>query len=77
MRLPRLRVSNDTLVRYIAFVGAFAAVLAQADDLSNPRYWMAALAAGCTALLALMRAPNTTVAPAPNEQRPGIGGQRG
>lgn len=72
--MSRPHISNDTLLKLITFVGAFSAVLAQANDLTDPRYWLAALAAGCGAVLALMRAPNTTPS---NQQRPPIGGGRG
>ena len=50
--------SNDLAVKLLAFVGAFCAVVAQADAVPDLiRYLAAAIAAGASAVLALSRQP--------------------
>ena len=71
--MGRFRISGDMAVKGLAGVGTFAGILAQADDLTDPRYYLAALAGACGAILALSRAPNTSS----NNPRPPPGGARG
>lgn len=68
--MDRFRLSNDTQVKILAFIGAACAVLAQAEAFSvEIRYGSAALSAGCGAVLALTRSPG--------QQKPPEGGGRG
>ena len=61
------------MVKCLAFTGAACAVIAQAEAVPDLlRYGAAALAAGCSAVLALTRAPGQ----APPPERP-LGGGRG
>lgn len=51
-------MSEPVQVKVLAFVGAFCAVIAQSEAVPDLiRYVSAALAAGCSAVLALTRAP--------------------
>lgn len=62
--MGRFRISNDAGVRILAFVGAFCAVIAQAEAVPDLlRYAAAAIAAGCSAVLALTRAPGQAKPP--------------
>lgn len=66
----RFRLSNDTQVKLLAFIGAACAVVAQAESFPvEIRYSAAALAAGCSAVLALTRSPG--------QPRPPEGDHRG
>lgn len=50
--------SNDTAVKLLAFTGAACAVIAQSEAVPDIlRYGAAAIAAGCSAVLALTRSP--------------------
>lgn len=61
---------NDTQVKLLAFVGAACAVIAQSEAVPDlVRYIAAAIAAGCSAVLALSRQPG--------QPRPPLGGGRG
>jgi hypothetical protein len=52
----RFRIGNDLAVKLLAFVGAACAVIAQAEAVPDIlRYAAAAIAAGCSAVLALTR----------------------
>ena len=56
--MGRFRISQDLIVKILAFVGAACAVIAQAEAVPDLfRYGAAAMAAGCSAVLALTRAP--------------------
>lgn len=56
--------SNDLTVKLLAFVGAFCAVIAQSDAVPDLlRYGAAAIAAGCSAVLALTRSPGQVKPP--------------
>lgn len=56
--MTRFRISQDTLVKCLAFTGAASAVIAQSEAVPDLyRYAAAALAAGCSAVLALTRSP--------------------
>jgi hypothetical protein len=67
----RFRISQDTIVKWLAFVGAACAVIAQAEAVPDLfRYGAAAMAAGCSAVLALTRSPGQSP-PGP------FGGSRG
>ena len=70
--MTRFRMPGDFAVKCLAGIGAFAGVLSQADDLTDPRYYLAAIGTACGAVLALTRAPNTSS----SQPRPPIGGQR-
>lgn len=59
---------NDLAVRALTFIGASTAVLAQSQDLYDPKTWAGAIAAGCGGVLALMRVPG-------GERRPPFGGR--
>lgn len=68
--MGRFKISNDAGVRILAFLGAACAVIAQSEAVPDlARYAAAAIAAGCSAVLALTRAPNTA------PPRPPTGGQ--
>lgn len=55
---------NDVIVKLLAFVGAACAVIAQAESFPDiVRYGAAAIAAGCSAVLALSRSPGQTRPP--------------
>jgi hypothetical protein len=63
------RLPHGTGIKLLAFTGAACAVLAQAEAVPDIlRYAAAAIAAGCSAVLALTRAPS---------QSGPFGGQRG
>ena len=66
----RASAVNDMSVRLLTFFGAMAAVLAQSNDLYDPKTWAGAIAAGCGGVLALMRVPGQPPA------RPPFGGPR-
>ena len=67
--MGKFRIKHDIGVRILAFTGAACAVLAQAEAVPDIlRYAAAAIAAGCSAVLALTRAPS---------QSGPFGGQRG
>jgi hypothetical protein len=58
LSVARLRLSNDTIVKLLAFIGAACSVIAQAEAVPDLlRYAAAAIAAGCAAVLALTRSP--------------------
>ncbi len=66
-------VANDVIVKLLAFTGAACAVIAQSEAVPDLiRYAAAAIAAGCSAVLALSRQTGQTGQP-----RPPFGGQRG
>jgi hypothetical protein len=51
-------LSGDQIVKILAFVGAACAVIAQSESVPDLyRYAAAAIAAGCSAVLALSRSP--------------------
>ena len=57
-RRDRWGLSADQVVKVLAFVGAACAVIAQSEAVPDLlRYCAAALAAGCSAVLALSRSP--------------------
>ena len=61
---------NDTIVIWLAFIGAALAVVAQSEAAPPTlKLGAAAIAAGCSAALALLRSPG--------QPRPPEGGQRG
>jgi hypothetical protein len=63
--------SQDLVVKILAFIGAACAVIAQSEAVPDLfRYGAAAIAAGCSAVLALSRQPGQ------DGSRP-IGGGRG
>jgi hypothetical protein len=56
--VDRFKISNDSQVKLLAFVGAACAVIAQSEAIPDLiRYVAAAIAAGCSAVLALTRSP--------------------
>ena len=56
--MGRFRISNDLAIKLLAFTGAACSVIAQSDAVPDLlRYAAAALAAGCSAVLALSRSP--------------------
>lgn len=62
--MSRFRVSQDLVVKVLAFAGAACAVIAQSEAVPDLfRYGAAAIAAGCSAVLALTRAPGQTDRP--------------
>ena len=67
-------MSQDTLVKVLAFIGAACAVLAQAEAVPDLyRYVAAAVAAGCSAVLALSRPPGPRPTEPPTPPREGRG----
>lgn len=62
--MARFHISNDLAVKLLAFTGAFCAVIAQSDAVPDLlRYAAAAVAAGCSAVLALTRQPGQSRPP--------------
>lgn len=56
--MGRFRISEPVQVKWLAFIGASCAVIAQAEPFpAMVRYSAAAIAAGCAAVVALSRAP--------------------
>ncbi len=56
--------SNDLTVKLLAFIGAACAVIAQSEAVPDLiRYGSAAIAAGCSAVLALTRSPGQSKPP--------------
>lgn len=65
-----LHISEPVQVKWLAFIGASCAVLAQAPPFSDEvRYGAAALAAGCAAVVALSRAPGQPKPPEGGQSR--------
>lgn len=61
-----ISIPNDRLVQLLAFLGASLAVLASSDAVHPyARVTSAAVAAGCGAVLALLRSPGQPVPPLP------------
>jgi hypothetical protein len=65
-----MSLSNDRLVVLLAFTGASLAVIASSDAV-HPylRVAAAAIAAGCSATLALLRSPGQVAPPVTREDR--------
>lgn len=56
--MPRLRMGNDTQLKIAAMLGAGALAISQSDrDFLDPKLWALAIAAGCAALVTLLRPP--------------------
>lgn len=56
--MDRFRISEAVQVKWLAFIGACCAVVAQAEPYpAEIRYGAAAIAAGCAAVVALSRSP--------------------
>lgn len=57
-------LSNDAVVRLLAFIGTTFGVVAASDQaITEPKIWMAGIAAGCGAVLAIMRAVGQSATP--------------
>lgn len=62
------RPSNDTQLKFLAFLGAAALAVSQSDRaIADPKLWALALAAGAAAVVALLRPP---AAPQQQERQP-------
>ncbi len=68
--MDRFMPTSDQWVKALAFLGAFCAVIAQAGAFPDEvRYAAAAIAAGCSAVLALSRPPSQ-VRPPESQPKP-------
>lgn len=62
--MGRFHIPEEIQVKWLAFIGAASAVAAQAESFPvEIRYGAAALAAGCSAVLALTRSPGQSRPP--------------
>lgn len=71
MTLPRLRFrpSNDAQLKTAAVLGAGMLAISQSDrDFMDPKLWALAIAAGCAALVTLLRPPGATTEPTREER---------
>lgn len=60
-------IHNDLAVRLLAFFGAVFALVGSSDDpITEPKLWLTGIAAGCAAVLAIMRAVGQSAPPPPS-----------
>ncbi len=66
--MARFRLSNDTQLKFAVVLGGAALAISQSDrDISDPKMWALAVAAGMAPLVALLRPPGMA---SPNQQQP-------